>query len=222
MKEVDIKKLGKSIAVICPHDDDGIIGCGGLLSRLSFLKDIQTYAIIMTDGSLGYSNPRQKNVIVKTRKGEAKKAYGLLGVKSIFLDFLDMSLNPYRCWRTPDGKEGAYLKLSKILRKIKPETILIPNPLDRHPDHQATYDIASVCLFQAVEPVAAELGKPIKIKNIFCYKVWDELDKKTHLFRLPEKAQKMKKDTLFKLKSQEEILKSVDIDYKKEEFKLLK
>lgn len=222
MEKLDINKLGKSVAVICPHDDDGIIGCGGLLQKL-VSENIQTFAIILTNGSLGYSTLKEKTKISEIRKKEAEEAHKHLGVETIFLDFPDMSLHPYKCWKTPDGKEGGYLKLLKTLRKIKPETLFIPNPLDRHPDHQASYDIASVCVFQACEPVAIELGDPIKINHIFCYKVWDKLEERTtHFFELSEDLQKNKKIALFKFKSQEEILKSVEINYQKEEFRMLK
>ncbi len=222
MKKIDLNNLGKTVAVICPHDDDGIIGCGGLLNKLSS-KNIKTYVIIMTDGSLGYSNSDQKFKIVGIRKNEAEKAYNSLCVDEIiFLGFPDMSLHPYRCWKTPDRKEGAYFKLLKILREIKPDTIFIPNILDRHPDHQAANDIASVCIYQLQGPVAAELGKPVKLKHVFSYKVWDNLEKPTHIFEISSDDEKIKKNAILEFKSQGEILKSVDIDYEKEEFSLIK
>jgi len=221
MEKIDLNKLGKTVAVICPHDDDGIIGCGGLLNGLSS-KNIKTYAIIMTDGSLGYSKAEQKNTISKIREREAEEAYKLLDTEVIFLGFPDMCLHSYICWKTPDGKEGGYYKLLKTLREIKPDTLFIPNSTDRHPDHQDAYDIASVCSFQLEEPVAVELGKPVKIKNIFSYKVWDKLKKETHIFKLNKEEKEIKKSAISEFKSQEEILKNVDINYEKEEFSLIK
>ena len=216
MKNIESLNLGKTVAVICPHDDDGIIGCGGLLNRLSC--KIKLYVIILTDGSLGYSQNDLKGSIIEIRKEEAKKAYSLLGAKTIFLDFPDMSLHPYRCWKTPGGKEGGYLKLLKILRKIQPDTLFIPNPLDRHPDHKAGYDMASVCSFQLQEPVAVEFEGVKKLENILIYKVWDNLKKTTHFFKIEKEEKNKKHSSLLQFKSQEKILGSLNLNMKKEEF----
>lgn len=216
MKKIDIDKLGK-VVFISPHDDDCIIGCGGLLSKLKNKK----YVIVMTDGSLGYSNLEQKHIIERTRRKESKKAYGLLETEPIFLDFPDMSLNAYKCWKTSDGKEGGYQKLLRTLRKIKPDTLFIPNLDSEHPDHQAANDIASVCSFQLQEHVAVDLGEPVKLSNIFIYKVRKKLEKSSHLIKLDNTAQEVKKKVLSEFRSQKEILNDVDIEYRKEEFKLL-
>ncbi len=214
MKKIESLNLGKKVAVICPHDDDGIIGCGGLLRNIKAKK----YAVILTDGSLGYSDIKQKNIIVGIRKKEAKKAYDLIETETVFLNFPDMSLHPYRCWKTPDGKEGGYLKLLKTLKKIQPDTIFIPNHLDRHPDHKAGYDLAFVCSFQMQEPVAADFKRVKKLKNIFIYKVWDNLEKTTHFFDIGKKEKTKKHESLSEFKSQEKILRSLNLDIKKEEF----
>ena len=69
-----MSKLGKTVAVISPHDDDGVIGCGGLINEL-YKNKIDVHVIILTDGSLGYSDINQKSDIISTRKKESKKAY---------------------------------------------------------------------------------------------------------------------------------------------------
>jgi LmbE family N-acetylglucosaminyl deacetylase len=220
MENLDIKKLGRVVAIVCPHDDDGIIGCGALMNEL-YKNKIDVYAIILTDGSLGYSNIDDKDKIIEIRKKESRKSYNSINTDVLFLDFPDMSLHPYRCWKTSDGKEGGYYKLLKVLREIKPDSIFIPNPLDINPDHKAAYDMCLASSFQLQEPVAVELGEPKELSNVFIYKVWDDLPKITHIFKINKDNKIKKRDCVLQFKSQEKVLKSVEINLEREEFQLL-
>ncbi len=169
-----MNRLGEHLAIISPHDDDAVLSAGGLIKARAN-KKLKTTVLIMTDGSLGYSTPEEKDIIVETRKKETEKCYKALGAEVIFLGFPDMSLNAYRCWDTPNGEEGAYKKVIRVLREINADCLLIPNPKDSHPDHKAAYDIGKVAEFQATSPVASELGEPIELKSVFCYGVQAQL-----------------------------------------------
>ena len=197
--------LGKHLVIISPHDDDAVLGAGGLIKAQSDLKK-KTTVLVLTDGSLGYSTPEEKDTIVETRRQETKKCYEALGADVNFLDFPDMGLHPYRCWETPDGKGGAYKAVIRELRELGATALLIPNPVDRHPDHKAAYDIGQVAAFQAPEPVAADLGKPIELKHVFCYAVWNRLQEETHEHQLTAKQFAAKKDALAAYVSQAKII----------------
>ena len=221
MAQMQLEDLGKSIVVISPHDDDGIIGCAGILSDLS-QKNARTYVLIMTDGSLGYSSVQEKSTIKETRRREAESAYKLVGAKPFFLDFADMNLKPYASWEMANGKDGAYKKVLKILREVRPKTVFIPNPLDWHPDHQASFDIGLSISNLAAVPAVADFGEPIDLGSIFCYKVWDELAKVTHTHKLSQQAQKTKASAISEFGSQRNILKGVTLELRKELFQKLK
>jgi len=220
MKKLVLESLGGTLAVVSPHDDDGIMGTGGLLCNLSQRK-IKTYVLIMTDGSLGYSKIEQKNDIRQIRREEAKKAYKMLGATPRFLDYPDMNLTEFRCWEKSDGKEGAYQKTLRMLRNLKPETVLLPNPMDWHPDHKTAFDIGYSIAYLASTVAVIDFGEPIKLRHLASYKVWNGL-KATHYFELSEETQKIKEKALLQFKSQADILKNIPIEFKKEYFEFLK
>ena len=221
MSRIGLKGLGKSVTVISPHDDDGIIGCGGILNDLS-LAGARIHVLIMTDGSLGYSTVEQKRTIKETRHREAVSAYGMLRAEPIFLDFPDMNLKSFATWETWDGKDGAYKRVLKILRELKPETVFIPNPSDWHPDHKASFDIGLSISNLARVPAAADFGEPISLRHLFSYKVWDELDRITHAHALSQAAERAKKTAISEFKSQQNVLGIVDMQFRKEFFRKLR
>jgi len=221
MVRMQLDGLGNSIVVISPHDDDGIIGCGGILHDLS-QKHARTYVIIMTDGSLGYSSIQQKNSITRVRRREAESAYRLVGAKPFFLGFPDMNLKAFSSWQTVNGKDGAYKKVLKSLREVRPRTVFIPNPIDWHPDHQASYDIGLSISNLAATPAVADFGDPIDLRDIFFYKVWDKLAKVTHTHNLSRQAQKTKARAISEFESQQNILRNVTLEFGKERFQELK
>lgn len=221
MKKLSLEIIGRTLVAISPHDDDCIIGTGGLLYNMSQRK-IKTYVLIMTDGSLGYSKIEQKNNIKQIRREEAQKAYKILGVTPYFLDYPDMNLVEFKCWEKSDGKEGAYQKILRMLRNLRPETVLIPNRLDWHPDHREAFEIGYSIANLAAGVAVIDFGEPIELRHIISYKVWNELKKTTHCFELSEETQKIKEKALSQFKSQADILKPVTIEFKKECFEFLK
>ncbi len=212
----NLPDLGEHLVIISPHDDDAVLGTGGLIKARSDLR-LKTTVLILTDGSLGYSTPKEKDTIVKTRRAETAKCYESLGADVVFLGFPDMGLHPYRCWETPDGKEGAYQTVIAKLRELSATALLIPNPADRHPDHKAAYDIAKVAAFQASEPVAADLGKPIELEHVFCYAVWDRLQEETHEHQLTTEQLNAKKEALAAYVSQAKIIQDLTVRLKNKE-----
>jgi LmbE family N-acetylglucosaminyl deacetylase len=221
MTLMKLEELGKSIVVISPHDDDGIIGCAGILADLK-RKNIHTHALIMTDGSLGYSSVENKDAIRETRRREAEKAYERVGAEPIFLGFADMNLKPFACWETVSGRDGAYKKVLKILRQLRPRTVFVSNPGDWHPDHQASFDVGVSIANLAAVPAVADFGEPIDLGNIFCYKVWDKLTKVTHTHRLSQRAQETKSTEIAEFRSQGDILNMVNLELRMELFQKLK
>ena len=56
---IDPAALGR-VVVVSPHDDDGNVGCGGLIQALP----APPLVVVVTDGRLGYQDAAEKDTIV--------------------------------------------------------------------------------------------------------------------------------------------------------------
>jgi LmbE family N-acetylglucosaminyl deacetylase len=46
-----------TVVVICPHGDDGVLGCGGLIKKLrEFRRDVRVHVVVLTPGFRGVTN----------------------------------------------------------------------------------------------------------------------------------------------------------------------
>jgi LmbE family N-acetylglucosaminyl deacetylase len=149
------------ILVLAPHMDDEVIGCGGTLAlhgsrggdvTVTFLTDgRQGGAVAQLGGTLDPAD------IVTTRKHEARKALGELGIDRIV--FFD----------APDGALGEQVprlagKLREQLQRLRPSIVYLPFFLEEHPDHRA----ASQLLLSAMNGVDLAF-------QCFGYEVWTPL-----------------------------------------------
>lgn len=222
MRRFDIAQIGKRVIFFAPHDDDAAIGCGLLMSALK-RHHVETHVIVMTDGSLGYVRTNTKAKIARIRKIEAAKCYRALGVKeTTFWGFPDACLWQYRCWKTASGKIGAYQKLSRDVRRIRPSSVFLPNPADIHPDHQAAFQIWNDWGWQTARPSFPDIGRPLEqIPRVFLYRIRDSL-KRTPGGILRHKADpgsvQKKKRALAQFVSQNAILHDIPIQEKREEY----
>ena len=184
--------------IFSPHDDDGIIGCSAFLEGST--------VIIVTDGSLGYTDLAQREEIVDIRREEAERAYSVYDAEVMRLDFPDMCLNPYECFTTPDGRAGLYYHFIRIIRQVRPELILIPNELDFHPDHKSTHRAALVGIRQASSSIIPDLGEPHSVVRVMQYEVWNQL---AHRSEVREVDRGRKLMALSEFRSQSRILDEV-------------
>jgi len=120
------------VLAFAPHPDDAEMGCGGLLIKLKKLG-YKTGIIDLTRGELS------SNGNLKTREKETQTASDILE--------LDIREN----LRLPDGNIVNDLenrnKIIDILRKYKPETLLMPFYRDRHPDHENAHKLVKDSVF---------------------------------------------------------------------------
>ena len=134
----------KVVIILSPHPDDLELSTTLLCSELK--KEYTIIEVVLTDGAAGGNEPSifwtEEHVL--QRKREARKAAMLVGVsKVIFLDY-------------PDGKlknnvVSANLKVKGIVKNLNPEIICFPSRFDLHPDHQAAYEIARLCMKNDVD-----------------------------------------------------------------------
>jgi LmbE family N-acetylglucosaminyl deacetylase len=220
------------VAILSPHDDDALLGAGYLILA-AIRAGGEPHIIVYCNGCGGYSNVELKDKIVSIRRMESLNAYLRLGVKEeniTYLNYPDFSLKPYIGWLLPNGSEGTTSKTIKLLRRIKPTRLLMPNEYKEHMDHEALSYIGSYDGPQIGDPVLVDLGLPFTVKSYLKYCVWgdfspeDALLTNRSLSLRGNVAIKVKREVeeevvkaLEEFKSQKEIIKSI-IEKRRERF----
>ena len=109
---------GERLLVLAPHPDDEVIGVGGLVAR-HLLERRLVRVVVATDGA------QAGNAAI--REEESRRALARLGDAGLhFLGFGDRELG--------DAVEPI---LRQHLLDFRPDLILVPSPLEIHPDHLA-------------------------------------------------------------------------------------
>ncbi len=144
------------IAVLAPHPDDDVIGCGGTLYKHRLAGDHVT-VVYLTDGARGddYSGPPSP-MLAAQRRQEAETAADLLGIEDLrFFNYPDTKLL--------SNTETAQ-HLYETLQEVKAQAVFLPFLLDEHPDH-----IAANRLFAKI---SRQLRPPV---TAYAYEVWTPL-----------------------------------------------
>lgn len=135
-------RFGIDVLAFGPHPDDLEIFCGGTLISLADLG-YRTGAVDLTRGELAtYGTPEQ-------RADEANAAGHILGLKfRENLGLPDGFIYPWSGYEKPGDKASTsqLARVVEVIRRRRPEIILIPWIEERHPDHAA----AGVLLTRAV------------------------------------------------------------------------
>jgi len=151
--------MKKKILILSPHADDEILGCGGFISKYS-KQNYQINVLILTNANIGAPELYSPNDIKKIRN-EAKLANKLIGTKNLFIENLPaLNLNNYPFYKISN-------LIEKYIKKIDPETILIPSSKDIHDDHKIIFRAAKV---------ATRPNKKSSLKKILSYEVLSETE----------------------------------------------
>lgn len=139
---------GKVVAVLAPHPDDEVFGCGGLLHALSGIG-AQIRVAVVSDGAAQQQAESQ-------RQDESVNAAKLLGYPEP------------EFWGLPDGKllEQPALenRIGDWLEDIQPELVLAPSVWEMHRDHRAVAVAALSCMERLAEGATLamyEVGVPL-------------------------------------------------------------
>jgi LmbE family N-acetylglucosaminyl deacetylase len=150
MPTVVPRPAGTRVAVLAPHPDDEVLGCGGTIQKHVAAGERVT-VLMMTSGERTASFAgRSTDDSRSQREAEAIAACGVLGADVVFL-------------RMPDGGVGdeAGPTLDDALRSVGADLVYAPNPVDAHRDHVATTRL----LGGAVE-------RSPEVERIALYEVW--------------------------------------------------
>lgn len=161
------------VLVVSAHPDDPDFGAGGSIAKLA--KDgAQVTYVIVTDGSQGGEDPKQKDSeLTSIREKEQKAAARVLGVKKV--EFLGYK----------DGHVAPDLKLRqdivRMIRKHRPELVITHTPgrvLDApmggsHPDHLAVGEATLAAVYpdsrnpRAFRGLLKEGLQPHEVKEVW-------------------------------------------------------
>lgn len=136
--------------VIAPHQDDGTLGCGGLiLSRR--LEGHPIHVVYLTDGSASHPGHPEltPESLARLREQEGLSALRLLGVDTEAVYFLrapDGALNRL----SPEQKSDLVVKLHDRLMALGPHEVFIPYRRDGSSEHEAAF----LLLLEALRGIA--------------------------------------------------------------------
>ena len=140
-----------SVLFISGHPDDHITSAG-FLNKLR-KKGYSLFEAVLTDGSGGYKNAEEKDTITKTREEEFLKASVFLEMKETFY----LHFDEHQLLMNKENVEA----LTKIIRTVNPQIIIMPNRDDYHETHIETNKIATKAVRTAMKERKLELGKPV-------------------------------------------------------------
>ena len=141
------------------HPDDVELGVGGILATHA-AKGLTTGIVDLTKGEMGTRGTPE------IRLEEAKKAAEILGCA--VRDNLGM----------PDGQvdyaHESQLSVAAIIRKYRPNVVLMNAPTDRHPDHgRASRLVEEACFLAGLHKIKLEANgselEPWRPKNMYKY-----------------------------------------------------
>jgi LmbE family N-acetylglucosaminyl deacetylase len=128
------------IAVVAPHMDDDVLGCGGLMALRARLGLPGPTIIYLSDGTRGTPTLDRHPSLNATRKAESLESLKALGVNGAVRVFLDLPDNEIKADKKTAGR------LAEELARARPEWILANSPLDSHPDHRAASRLLAMAL----------------------------------------------------------------------------
>ena len=151
--------MPKKILILSPHADDEILGCGGIISKYS-KKGHNVNVLILTNASIGAPELFTQKQISLIRS-EAKKANNLIGTKNLFFEDLPaLGLQYYPMYKISNI-------INKYIKKINPDTVFIPSPIDIHQDHKIIFNAAKVSL---------RTNEKNSVKRVLSYEVLSETE----------------------------------------------
>jgi len=110
---------GERLLILAPHPDDEVIGCGGLIA-LHLREGRPVRIVVATDGAAQGGDPA-------LREEETTRGVARLGAAQLdFLRFPDRGLG-----------DAAAEPIRRHLLDFRPDLILVPGPIEIHPDHLA-------------------------------------------------------------------------------------
>ena len=168
----DIYPAYKKFLIFAPHQDDEVLGCGGLLFKINNMHDTTIKIIYVTDGKNGYNE--NNTDISKTRYNETKALMSY------------MKISNYSFFNLPDGnvQKHSDVLLDLMVEQINsfmPDIVMAPHIDEQHPDHLA---VAKVIL--NIQLILPDI-------NYISYEVWEKIANPNFYYIITPKIKKAPK-----------------------------
>ncbi|MEA2601811.1 MAG: hypothetical protein QOF89_2803 [Acidobacteriota bacterium] len=150
-----------SALVLAPHQDDEVLGCGGLVAQLTAAGAV-VRVLFLTDGGGGTENTDDRDAYRRRRREEAAKVCEILGLAGCdHLGLPDGALDQ----RLDEVEQG----IRRALFTQRPELLLVPSPLEVSRDHRAVF----AALHRLLAPVreGSDFPEPLRGLRILLYEV---------------------------------------------------
>jgi bacillithiol biosynthesis deacetylase BshB1 len=137
---------GIDVLAFGPHPDDVELFCGGLLARMA----AQGYRTGIIDLTRGEKSSRGTPETRAEETAAASRALNLALREN--LDLPDGWVNPWAGFEAPEPERtrtAAVSRVVEVLRRLRPELVVVPWEEERHPDHEATSALVTRALFFA-------------------------------------------------------------------------
>lgn len=143
------------VLAIGAHPDDVELACGGTVALLAG-RGRRVGILHLTRGESGTRGTPEE------REEEARAAAEVLGAERV--DFLDCGDGALRHGRVEEDR------LVALLRELRPEIVLGPPEIDRHPDHGRAHRlVADACFYAGLAARAPQRGEPHRPGAVFSY-----------------------------------------------------
>ncbi len=162
--------LGARLLVLAPHPDDEVLGAAGMIEA-AVRRGADVRVVVATDGEAGPDRLRAGSDLPRERRDETRHALADLGVGAAaitFLGYADGSLagawsERWAARKRNEGRGSAdeiVADLRDALHAAPPDSVVLPMPVDRHPDHAALNRFALLAILAefSEEPEPALFG----------------------------------------------------------------
>ncbi len=149
---------GKKVLVLAPHTDDGELGCGGTIAKLT-AQGAEVYYMVFSSCSRSLPSGMASNTLEK----EVVKALVILGIPFQRLILLNYDVRTFNTYRQEILED-----MIKFRNEFKPDLVFLPSQTDIHQDH---------------EVISKEGIRAFKNTNILGYEMpWNNLSFNTTCF----------------------------------------
>lgn len=143
------------IAIVVPHPDDEILGCGGVIAKYSALGSEINLLVVS-----GHLPPLYPEGVFEETQNEMFRALDQVGIEKKSVDFCKIP-GTQVCDLPVAQRNGL---IQDFVDRVKPSTVFIPFP-DRHIDHRYIFEASLV----ACRPNGRN-----QVRHVLCYETLSE------------------------------------------------
>lgn len=149
---------GKKIAVLAPHTDDGELGCGGTIARLT-ASGAEVYYLVFSKCERSLKSGLPPDTLLH----EVRNATKELGISEERLLLYDYDVRTFKTFRQEILED-----IIAFRNKVRPDIVFLPSPTDIHQDHQV---------------ISEEGIRAFKTANVLGYEMpWNNISFNTRCF----------------------------------------